>query len=76
MPKLVPIKPKNLVKILGKLWFIERDAEWSHVFFGNSNWRTTIIPIHNKDISKWLLRKILNDIDLSVAEYDKFRIKN
>ena len=73
MPKLVPIKPKKFLKILNKLGFIQRDAEWSHLFFANANWRTTIIPIHNKDLSKWLLKKILNDINLSVIEYDKLR---
>ncbi len=31
MPKLVPIKPKKLVKILEKLGFSKRDAEGSHV---------------------------------------------
>ena len=45
------------------------------MFFSDSNWSTTIIPIHNKDISKWLLKKILNDVKLSVGEYDKLRIQ-
>jgi predicted RNA binding protein YcfA (HicA-like mRNA interferase family) len=33
MPKLVPIKPTKLIKILKKLEFTKRDAEGSHVFF-------------------------------------------
>ena len=33
MPKLVPIKPKKLVKMLLGLGFTERDAEGFHVFF-------------------------------------------
>ena len=73
MPKLVPIKPQKFVKILIELGFQKRDAEGSHVFFTNSNGRTTVIPVHGKDLSKGLLRKILNDIDLSVEEYDKLR---
>jgi len=32
MPKLVPVKPKKLIKILMKLGFHQRDAEGSHVF--------------------------------------------
>ncbi len=73
MPKLVPIKPKKFVKILLKLGFEKRDAEGSHVFFRHKDGRTTVIPIHHKELSKGLLRKILNDIQLSVEDYDKLR---
>ena len=73
MPKLVPIKPQKLVKILKELGFSKRDAEGSHVFFKHEDGRTTVIPIHNRELSKGLLRKILNDIQLSVEEYDKSR---
>ena len=72
MPKLVPIKPKKLIKILLGLGFIERDAEGSHVFFKHLDGRTTVIPIHD-EISKGLLKKILNDIQLSIEEYDRLR---
>ena len=73
MPKLVPIKPKQLVKILIFLGFKKRDAEGSHVFFAHPDGRTTVIPMHNRELSKGLLRKILNDIQLSIEEYDKLR---
>jgi len=73
MPKLVPINPRKFIKILVNLGFVKRDAEGSHVFFGHQDGRTTVVPIHNKDISRGLLRKILNDIKLSVGEYDKLR---
>lgn len=73
MPRLVPIKPKNLIKILLGLGFVERDAEGSHVFFKHPNGRTTVIPIHSEEISKGLLKKILNDIQLSIEEYDRLR---
>jgi len=46
MPKLVPITPKKLIKILLGLGFMERDAEGSHVFFYNPDGRTTVIPVH------------------------------
>jgi len=75
MPKLVPIHPRQLIKILELLKFKRRDAEGSHVFFKHEDGRTTVIPIHNKDISKGLLRKILNDIQITVEEYDRLRRK-
>ncbi|OGY44266.1 MAG: hypothetical protein A3J62_02915 [Candidatus Buchananbacteria bacterium RIFCSPHIGHO2_02_FULL_38_8] len=73
MPKLITIKPKRFIKILLKLGFTKRDAEGSHVFFKHPDSRTTVVPIHCKEISKGLLRKILNDIQLTVEEYDKLR---
>ncbi len=75
MPKLVPIKPQKFIKILLALGFEQRDADGSHVFFKHSDGRTTVIPIHNKDISRGLLRKILHDIQLSVSNYEQMRKK-
>lgn len=73
MPKLVPIKSQKLIKILLKLGFIQRDAEGSHVFLCHPDGRTTVIPIHNAEISKGLLKKILNDIKLTTGKYDQLR---
>ncbi|MCK5022036.1 MAG: type II toxin-antitoxin system HicA family toxin [Candidatus Pacebacteria bacterium] len=73
MPKLIPIKPRKFVKILLILGFRERDAESSHLFFKHPDGRTTVISIHNREMGKGLTRKILNDIQLSIEEYDKLR---
>lgn len=73
MPKLIPIRPKKFIKILLVLGFEQRDAEGSHVFFRHPDGRSTVIPIHNRDIGRGLLRKILNDIRVSVKDYDKLR---
>ncbi|MEK7159458.1 MAG: type II toxin-antitoxin system HicA family toxin [Patescibacteria group bacterium] len=73
MPKLVPIKPKRLIKIILGLGFRQRDAEGSHIFFRHLDGRTTVIPIHANEISRGLLRKILNDVQLSIEEYDVLR---
>jgi len=61
------------MKILEALGFVKRDAQGSHVFFRHMNGRTTVIPVHNRELSKGILRKILNDIQLSVEEYEKLR---
>lgn len=73
MPKLIPIKPRSLIKILMDLDFSKRDAQGSHVFFQHEDGRTTVVPIHNQELSKGLLRKILNDVQLSIEEYEKLR---
>jgi len=70
---LFPSSQKKFVKILLSLGFKKRDAEGSHVFFNHPDGRTTVISTHNREMSKGLLRKILNDICLSVEEYDKLR---
>jgi predicted RNA binding protein YcfA (HicA-like mRNA interferase family) len=75
MPKLVPITAKKLIAILLYLGFVERDAEGSHVFFKHKDGRTTTIPMHTKELSRGLLRKILTDIDISREEYEKLRLK-
>lgn len=74
MPKLVPLKPKQFIKILLSLDFKKRDAEGSHVFFEHPDGRTTVVSLHNREISKGLLRKILRDINLSMEEYEKLRL--
>lgn len=73
MPKLVPIKPKALIKILERLGFESRDAEGSHVLYRHRDGRTTTVAVKSKDISLGLLRKILHDIDISREEYEKLR---
>lgn len=73
MPKLVPIKPKKLLKILMQLGFLERDVEGSHLFLRHKDGRTTVIPMLGRELSKGLLRKILNDIQLTVDDYEKLR---
>lgn len=73
MPKLVPIKGRLLIKFLENLGFVQRDAEGAHVFLKHPDGRTTVVPVHNKEISRGLLRKILNDVQVSVEEYDRLR---
>jgi len=73
MPKLVPIKPQKLKKVLLELGFVERDACGSHVFFRHQDGRTTVLPMGKDEIGCGLLRKILNDVKLPVKEYDVLR---
>lgn len=73
MSKLALIKPVKLIKLVKHLGFLERDTEGSHVFFKHPDGRTTVIPVHNRDMSRGLLRKILNDIRISLEEYQRLR---
>ena len=44
----------------------------SHKFFRHSDGRTTVIPVHsNKDISRGLLKGILDQIEMTREEFFK-----
>jgi predicted RNA binding protein YcfA (HicA-like mRNA interferase family) len=73
MSKLNIISDKQMVKLILLLGFVEVRQKGSHVFFAHPDGRTTVVPCHNEDLSRGLLRKILKDIDLSVLEYEKLR---
>jgi len=46
----------------------------SHQIFRHPDGRQTVIPFHKgEDIGKGLLKSILNEIDLSVKEFDQIR---
>ncbi len=70
MPKLPILSGKKLLKLLVAHHFIEVRQKGSHVFIQNpkSNLRT-VIPVHGREeLGKGLLRKILNDLDLTAEE--------
>jgi len=74
MPKLPTISGKAFLKLIKKHGFVDVRRKGSHVFIenGNQNLRT-IIPIHgNEDLGKGLLKKILNDLEISAEELIKW----
>lgn len=72
MPKLPVINHKKLEKVLKGLGFEEIRQKGSHAFFKRFiDGKTTVVPRHNGDLGKGLLRKILNEIDLSISELEK-----
>lgn len=77
MPRLVPVKAKDLIKILERLGFIELRVKGSHhLFMEPGTKKTTTVPVHGgEDVSVGLLRQILRDIELSVQDYEKLRKK-
>ena len=73
MSKLAIISPKNMVKLLNKLGFSETRQKGSHKSFRHADGRTTVIPFHDEDLGRGLLRKILKDIEISPDEYETLR---
>jgi predicted RNA binding protein YcfA (HicA-like mRNA interferase family) len=73
MSKLTIISSKVMVKILENLGFIEIRQKGSHKSFKHKDGRTTVVPFHGEDLGRGLIRKILNDIDISIDEYEQLR---
>jgi predicted RNA binding protein YcfA (HicA-like mRNA interferase family) len=70
MPKLSPAKPRVIIKFLKKQGFIEIRQKGSHIFFEHNDGRSTVVANHPaKEIRPSLLRKILNDIEVSPDEF-------
>ena len=66
----VPVlKPREVVRLLEKLGFVEARQRGSHKQFKHPDGRFTTVPDHKgRDISPFLLRKIADDIKLSVED--------
>lgn len=63
------VKPQRLIRYLKRLGFSEVRQSGSHKFFKHSDGRTTVVPLHAKDIGRGLLRAILDDIEISQSEF-------
>ena len=72
MSKLKLVNAITLEKILFRLGFQKVRQKGSHVFYRHTDGRVTTIPFHvGKDLPRPLLRSILSDIKLSIAEYNE-----
>jgi len=71
MSKLQIINAKKMGKLLLKLGFKEVRQKGSHIFFRHIDGRTTTVPYHTKkDLARPLIRIILNEIQLTIDEYN------
>ena len=77
MPKLVPITASALIRILKRLGFEEVRIRGSHHFFIHplSNKSTTVAVHSGEVLGVGILKIILRDVDLSVKEYEKHRLR-
>lgn len=67
-------KPREVVKILTKLNFIQKRQTGSHLIMFNPSSKTTIpVPIHAKDVKKGLLKAIIKQARSTEKEFLKLR---
>ena len=70
MSRLLLVDAKTLEKLILRLGFKIKRQKGSHVFYRHPDGRYTTIPHHgNKELSRSLLRAILQQINVSPEEY-------
>ena len=75
MPQKLPVvKPKQIVKILKKIGFIERRQTGSHLIFSNPDTNRIVpVPMHAKELKKGTLLSILRQADITKDEFKKLQ---
>lgn len=67
MGNLPVLKPQEVVRHIERLGFVESRQKGSHKQFRHADGRATTVPFHKgQDISPVLLRKIAQDLNVSV----------
>lgn len=70
MPKLPSLKPRDVVRKLKKIGFVEHHKVGSHLIMKNlKDSKRAVVPMHLKDIKKGTLSAILREADI---DRDKF----
>jgi predicted RNA binding protein YcfA (HicA-like mRNA interferase family) len=66
VPRLPVVAFRDVDRALARLGFVAVRQKGSHVFYRHNDGRTTTVPHHGgRDIAPPLLRKILDDIDVT-----------
>ena len=70
MPKLKPLKPRELIRALSKLGFFEhRQRGTSHLIMKHPDGRRTVIAVHGgRDIPTGTLGAVLRDVQIKPEE--------
>ena len=73
MPKIPSLKPKEVIRVLRKVGFEERNTTGSHMILRHPvTHKIAVVPVHGGyDIKKGTFRNILKQADLSVDDFLK-----
>ena len=72
--RLTPLKPSVVIRILKKLGFKPIRQKGSHIYFKHPDGRATVVPYHKgEDISRGLIKKILQDIEIEWHTFIKYK---
>ena len=59
--------------LIERIGFTKVRQTGSHARYKSANGKATVIPIHSGDLKRPLIRDILNQVGLSVEEYEVLR---
>ncbi len=63
-----------MFRILKDLGFVLDRQRGSHTIWKHPDGRVTVVPVHgDEEIRRGLLRKILNDLDVTPADFEEMR---
>jgi predicted RNA binding protein YcfA (HicA-like mRNA interferase family) len=72
MARLPVLKPREVVRVLEKLGFIEVRQRGSHKQYRHADGRCTTVPFHgSRDVSPLLLKQIIKDTRIIPEEFAK-----
>lgn len=70
MPGLPVVTPRQMVRVLAKLGFVERRQTGSHRIFRHSvTGKIVPVPMHRGDLKPGTLRSMLRQADLTVSRF-------
>lgn len=70
MPRLPIVSYRTMERLLLRLGFRIVRQHGSHVFFRHPDGRTTTVPYHSgRDLTRPLIREILEDINLTTERF-------
>lgn len=71
---MASFKAREIVKILGKLGYIQKRQTGSHLIMYNPSLKKTIpVPIHAKELKRGLVKAIIKQADSTEKEFLKLK---
>jgi predicted RNA binding protein YcfA (HicA-like mRNA interferase family) len=72
LARLPGVRPQELIRALEKGGFEFIRQKGSHVTLDNSmTERMVVVPVHPRELPRWLVKKIIKDAGLSEEEFRK-----
>ena len=71
LARLPGARAKEVIKALSRAGFLFERQQGSHATYRHPQTKcTTVVPVHSKELPRWLLKKIIKEAGLTE---DKFR---
>jgi predicted RNA binding protein YcfA (HicA-like mRNA interferase family) len=72
MPRLSPLTPQKVIKILEKKGFVlDRVSGSHHIYYHPATKGRAVVPVHKKDLPKGTLLEVLKQAGVSKSELRK-----